>query len=343
MISKKIFEKTIEYFLRPIQCLLKDDSISEVMINNYKTIWYEQGGKLLQAEDLTFNNEEALLAAVTNIAQYAGHHLRPETARFDASLPQGHRVHVVFHPVSRMGLSVTIRKHSKGSLRLEELISKHKSLTIEARDFLAQCVEGEQNIIVSGGTGTGKTTLLNALSSLIPPGERILTLEDAAELQLSQPHVVSLQVRPPNRRGEGGVTIRDLLHSSLRMRPDRIIVGECRGGEALDLLQALNTGHGGSMSTVHANTPKGALERLDTLALFAGEEIPVKFLRAQVAAAIQVIVQLARYEGRRIVRSIATNSSRLNKGDGYQITEVFVFDEKRKALVRKDPSRQVDA
>ncbi len=342
MITDETFKATLEHFLKPILPLMEKQEVTEVMINSREDIWVEEKGLVHKAEDYRFDSDEDLMAAVTNIAQYVGHHIRPDTARFDARLPWGHRVHIVLPPVSRNGISVTIRKHKKGSLSLDDLVDKYKSLTVPARDFLRLCLELEKNVIVSGGTGTGKTTLLNALSSLIPDGARILTLEDSAELQLQQQHVVSLQTKPADRHGEGGVSIRDLLHSCLRMRPDRIIVGECRGGEALDLLQALNTGHGGSMSTVHANSTLEAMRRLETLALFAGEEIPLKFIRAQVASAVHIVVQLMRLGGRRLVQAIAETRG-LNEDGDYVVVEIFTFDPQRDALLPTGEKPSFDA
>ena len=256
----QIFTATLDYFLAPVAELMADESVREIMINGAHQIYIEKSGGLVLS-DVTFGDEGRLMAAVQNLAQYVGVRIDETTARFDARLPQGHRVHVVMPPVSRVGMSITIRKHSKSSLTLADLVTSG-SLTEEAVSLLEGATRHEKNMIISGGTGTGKTTFINAISAMIPEGNRIVTIEDAAELQLEQDHVVSLETRPPNRKGEGAVSIRDLLHSSLRMRPDRIIVGECRGGEALDLLQAMNTGHGGSMSTVHANTPLESLRRL---------------------------------------------------------------------------------
>lgn len=318
-----IFSATLDYFLAPVAELMADESVREVMINGANQIYIEKNGALTLS-DVVFGDETRLQAAVQNLAQYVGVRIDETTARFDARLPQGHRVHVVLPPVSRVGMSITIRKHSKSSLTLPDLIASG-SLSEQAVELLRGAVTHEKNMIISGGTGTGKTTFINALSALIPEGNRIVTIEDAAELQLDQPHVVSLETRPANRKGEGEVTIRDLLHSSLRMRPDRIIVGECRGGEALDLLQAMNTGHGGSMSTVHANTPLESLRRLETLALFAGEEIPLKFLRAQVASAVQIVIQLQRLAGRRSVASIAEVLPLKDDGD-YQVRELFSYE-----------------
>jgi len=330
-ISEDVFQAALGYFLSPIEPLMKDESVREVMINGYDQIFIEQSGAL-QLTEFKFDDPEQLLAAVRNIAQYVGVHLREDVSRFDARLPQGHRVHVVLPPVSRVGVSVTIRKHSKSSFGLDDLI-KLGAITEESRDFMQFAMEREQNVVIAGGTGTGKTTFINALSALIPNSDRIITIEDAAELQLDQEHVVSLETRAPDRKGQGAVTIRDLLHSSLRMRPDRIIVGECRGGEALDLLQAMNTGHGGSMSTVHANSPIETLRRLETLALFSGEEIPLRFLRAQVASAINLVVQLQRLAGKRSVVSIAEVLPLTEDGE-YQVREIFGYDYHADSLQR---------
>jgi pilus assembly protein CpaF len=330
-ISEQVFQAAMGYFLAPVQTLMDDEAVREIMINGHEQIFVERGGQLERTE-LKFADPDQLLAAVRNIAQYVGVHLREDVSRFDARLPQGHRVHVVLPPVARAGISVTIRKHSKSSFGLDDLI-KLGSISEESRDFLRLAMEREQNMLIAGGTGTGKTTFINALSALIPDSDRIVTIEDAAELQLDQEHVVSLETKAPDRKGLGAVSIRDLLHSSLRMRPDRIIVGECRGGEALDLLQAMNTGHGGSMSTVHANSPVETLRRLETLALFSGEEIPLRFLRAQVASAINLVVQLQRLAGKRSVVSIAEVQPLSSEGD-YQVREIFGYDYNREALMR---------
>lgn len=331
-ISKEVFNSALGYFLEPIADLMADESIREIMINGIGQIFVEQNG-LLKRTELVFKDDDQLMAAVRNIAQYVGQYVRPNTARFDARLPQGHRVHVVLPPVCRQGISVTIRKHTKSAFGLEDLI-RIGSINVETKEFLRHSMEREKNMIISGGTGTGKTTFINALSELIPNTDRIITIEDAAELQIKQEHVVSLEARAPDRKGEGGVTIRELLHSSLRMRPDRIVVGECRGGEALDLLQAMNTGHGGSMSTVHANSPIESLRRLETLALFSGEEIPLRFLRAQVASAINVVVQLQRLKGKRSVQSIAEVLPLTEAGD-YAVNDIFVYDYANETLKRE--------
>ncbi|MFK7977173.1 MAG: CpaF family protein [Halioglobus sp.] len=330
-IPDDVFAASLGYFLAPIAELMSDESVREVMINGYDQIYVEQNGSLALSE-YRFEDPEQLMAAVRNIAQFVGIHLHAEVSRFDARLPEGHRVHVVLPPVSRVGISITIRKHTKSSFGLDELV-KLGSISEESTQFLQAAMEREQNMVIAGGTGTGKTTFINALSALIPNTDRIVTIEDAAELQLHQEHVVSLETRAADRKGRGAVSIRDLLHSSLRMRPDRIIVGECRGGEALDLLQAMNTGHGGSMSTVHANSPVETLRRLETLALFSGEDIPLRFLRAQVASAINIVVQLQRLAGKRSVASIAEVQPLDSEGE-YQIREIYRYDYSLNTLAR---------
>ena len=331
VISESVFEAALAFFLAPVGELMADESVREVMINGPDQVYVEENGEL-RLTDIRFEDEDQLHSAVRNIAQYVGVHLKDHVSRFDARLPAGHRVHVVLPPVSRQGVSVTIRKHSKSSFGLDQLV-KLGALSEESTSFLRTAIEKEKNLVVAGGTGTGKTTFINAMSALIPNDERIVTIEDAAELQLEQEHVVSLETRAPDRHGIGAVTIRDLLHSSLRMRPDRIIVGECRGGEALDLLQAMNTGHGGSMSTVHANSPIETLRRLETLALFSGEEIPLRFLRAQVASAIQLVVQLQRLGGKRSVAAISEVLPLTDDGE-YRVRDIFLFDYQEKRLER---------
>lgn len=333
-VPTEIYRDTLRYFLHPVQKYLDNPEVSEIMINGHREVWIEVQGKLERIDGTFFEDEESLEAAVTNIAQFVGRHIRPDEPRFDARLPEGHRVHVVLPPLCRQGISVTIRKHSKQHLDLEHLIEMG-SLTEEVAEFLGECIERRCNLLVSGGTGTGKTTLLNVLSGLIPGGERIVVIEDSSELQIRQEHVVNLEARPADRKGRGAVTIRDLLHSALRMRPDRILIGECRGGEALDLLQAMNTGHTGSMSTLHADSAAEALHRLEMLALFGGVDIPIRFLRAQVAAAIHVVVQLQRFAGDRIVQSVMGNRG-LDENGNYQTVELFSFEDGSGKLVRED-------
>lgn len=333
MISQKTYRATLRHFLAPVAKYLDDDEVREIMINGCEQLYIERAGRLVMKKPCPAFTNHGLRAAVINIAQFMGLQLGPEVVRFDARLPEGHRVHVVLPPVSRCGVSVTIRKHSGQSLTMDDLAGRLGSLTGEARVFLDMCVAEARNIIVSGGTGTGKTTFLNALSAAIPDEQRILVLEDASELQLQKPHVVALETRLADRKGVGAVSIRDLLHSALRMRPDRILVGECRGGEALDMLQAMNTGHPGSMSTVHADSASAALERLEVLALFAGFEIPIRFLRAQIASAVHILVQLQRLGGRRIVQSIVAVDGLDDRG-GYKIRQLFEFDGSRGTLER---------
>ena len=292
MSTTEIFQKSIDYFMAPLEDLVEDASVSEIMINGKDRVFIERKGKLEPVPN-KFDSDRDLLSLARNIAQFSGKRLTSHEPRVDARLPNGSRVHIVLPPVARGGLSITIRKFAKSTITLDTLID-FGSITPEAKELLEICVGLHKNILVSGGTGSGKTSLLNALSGSIDPGERILVMEDTAELQLQQEHVVQLEARKADRHGKGEVTIRDLLHSALRMRPDRIIVGECRGGEALDMIQAMNTGHSGSLTTVHANSPRDALSRVETLALLADVDLPLTPLRAQVASALDVIVQADR-------------------------------------------------
>ena len=279
-------------FLAPIKAYLEDDNVSEILINGPKQIYIERRGKL-EKTDTQFVSEPALRAAATNIAKSVQRLLDDNNPRLDARLPDGSRVHAVIPPLSRCGTVIAIRKFKKDTLTIEKML-EFGSLSSDVKQILEALVKLHKNVIVSGGTSSGKTSLLNALSSFIPNNERVLVIEDASELQLQQEHVVSFETRKPDKNGNGEVTIRDLIVSSLRLRPDRLIVGEIRGGEALDLLQALNTGHAGSMSTIHANTPLDCLFRLETCALLSGIEIPLMALRSQVASAIDAVVHTAR-------------------------------------------------
>jgi pilus assembly protein CpaF len=322
-----IYERTLAHFLEPIQEFLDDDGVSEVMINGYDEIYIERAGVLERANAI-FTDAVALEAAMRNVAQFVGKRLTPENPSIEARLPDGSRVHIVQPPAARNGMCATIRKFARQSLTLDGLV-EFKALTEEAAEFLSLCVGMAKNIIVSGGTGSGKTTFLNCLSARIPDGERIIVLEDSAELQLQQDHVVSFESTPPDRAGRGGMTIRDLFRASLRMRPDRVIVGECRGGEALDMIQAMTSGHSGSLSTAHANTPYDALNRLETMALMAGVELPLAALRGQVASAIDLIVQINRFHsGRRCVTQISEVLPLT--ADGHYVTnDIYVFDPKK--------------
>src|SRR5215211_530800 len=287
----------------PLERLLADASVSEIMVNGPKDIWIERAGRLSQTT-LTFTDASHLRRIITKMVGQIGRRIDESSPLVDARLPDGSRVNAIIPPLSLSGPLVTIRKFSKKRLHLNDLI-RLGTLSSETVDFLQRCVEAELNILVSGGTGTGKTTLLNAMSTAIPDADRILTIEDAAELRLNQRHVLRLEARPKNIEGEGEVSIRELVRNSLRMRPDRIIVGEVRGAEALDMLQAMNTGHDGSLCTVHANTPRDALARIETMVLMAGYELPVRAIRQQVASALDLIVHLERLEdGSRRVTAI---------------------------------------
>jgi pilus assembly protein CpaF len=276
-----------------LEPLLRDDSVTEIMVNSATEIFIERSGRLERAP-LCFSSERALRGVIERIVAGVGRRIDESSPMVDARLADGSRVNVVIPPISLRGPAITIRKFSRKRLGPADLVA-FGSLSAEMMDFLAVCVEQRRNIVVSGGTGAGKTTLLNVLSSLIPSHERVVTIEDAAELQLAQANLVTLEARPRNAEGRGQVVIRDLVRNALRMRPDRIVVGECRGGEALDMLQAMNTGHDGSLTTAHANGPRDALARLEVMVLMAGMELPVSAIREQIASAVQVIVQQTRF------------------------------------------------
>jgi len=315
--------RSLRFLLAPIVTLLDDPTVSEIMINGPGDIRVERHGRISRTE-LRFPSEDRLLAAAKNIAQYVGKRITPDTSRVDARLPDGSRVHVVLPPASRQGVCVAIRKFQQSRLTLEALVS-NGTISAEGREFVELCVLAEKNLVVAGGTGTGKTSLLNVLSSLIQADQRILVLEDTSELRLRQDHVLYFETQPPDRHGRGAVSIRDLFHSSLRMRPDRIVVGECRGGEALDLIQAMTSGHGGSMTTLHADSPPDALRRLETMALMSGVELPLTALRGQVASAIDIVVQLGRFQdGSRRVLDIAEVYG-LDGSGGYDVRSIYQF------------------
>jgi pilus assembly protein CpaF len=287
----------------PITRYLQDPSISEIMVNGKDSIYVEREGMVTPA-GICFLSDETLRSTIDRMVSKVNRRLDESSPFVDARLLDGSRVNAIIPPVSLSGPCLTIRKFRKDPFSLEELI-EIGTLSTDASDYLREAVTRRMNIVISGGTGSGKTTLLNALSQFIPDQERIITIEDAAEIRLMKPHVVRLEARPPNIEGVGAITIRDLVRNSLRMRPDRIVVGECRGGEALDMLQAMNTGHDGSITTGHANSPRDMLRRLETMVLLSGVEIPVKAIREQIAAAIDVIVHTCRAgDGRRIVTSI---------------------------------------
>lgn len=323
MIPNAVFEQTLLGFLAPVRPYLEDDTVSEVMINGPDEVYIERRGRL-ELTDVRFPSEHALASAVRNVAQYVGKTVSEEHPILDARLPDGSRVCAVLPPASRRGICVSIRRFPKDRLTVDQLI-KYGAMSEAARVFLHECVLVKRNVVVAGGTGSGKTSLLNALSSFVPDSERIVVIEDSSEVQLQQPHTVYFEARPPDQRGRGQVTIRDLLRSSLRMRPDRIVVGECRGGEALDLIQAMTSGHGGSLSTVHATYPHDTLHRIETMCLMSDINLPLSALRAQIASAVNVIVQTSRLnDGSRRITHVAECLGLDDKGD-YRLEMLFEF------------------
>ncbi len=301
-LRKDIMDEIFAY--GPITGFLSDPAVTEIMVNGRNSVYVERGGKLVPT-GICFLSEDTLRSTIDRMISRVNRRLDESSPFVDARLPDGSRVNAIIPPVSLSGPCLTIRKFRKDPYSMEELI-RIGTVGEESAGYLREAVVRKKNVIVSGGTGSGKTTLLNALSQFIPDEERIVTIEDAAEIRLLKPHVVRLEARPANIEGSGAVTIRDLVRNSLRMRPDRIIVGECRGGEALDMLQAMNTGHDGSITTGHANTPRDMLRRLETMVLLSGVEIPIRAIREQIASAIDVIVHVARMgDGRRAVLGIA--------------------------------------
>ncbi len=292
METKEIYRETTRHFLGPVLSLLDDPSVSEILVNGPDTVYFERNGRLERSE-AAFSGPGALMAAARNIAEFVGRSLGDESHSLDARLPDGSRVHVVIPPSARNGICLSIRKFNRNSFDLGQLV-QWGALTEESREFLSLCVKLRRNLVVAGGTGSGKTSLLNALSAEIPDTERIVVIEDSSELQLNQPHTIYLEAQPPRPDGGGQVTIRDLFVDSLRMRPDRIMVGEVRRGEALDLIQSMISGHSGAMTTVHATTPRDALVRLETLSLMSDVTIPVHVARLQVTSAVQLVVQISR-------------------------------------------------
>lgn len=323
MNNKHIYAETVRHFLAPIVKLLDDEDVSEILINGFETIYFERGGKL-QRSELAFPSQSALLAAARNIAEFSNRNMGDADHSMDARLPDGSRVHVIVPPSARNGVCISIRKFKQSTFDLAQLV-EWGSLTPQAREFLSLAVLLHKNTVIAGGTGTGKTSLLNALSAEIPPDERIVVIEDSSELQLNQPHTVYLEAQTPRPDGSGQVTIRDLFVDSLRMRPDRIIVGEVRRGEALDLIQSMISGHSGSLTTVHATTSHDAAVRLETLSMMSDVSLPVHVARVQVASAIHLVIQIRRYQdGSRKIHSISECLG-LDPHHNYQFEDLFRF------------------
>ena len=322
--KSQIFREIMDDLLGfgPIQTLLDDPRVTEIMVNGPKRVFVEKNGKLERA-NVTFQNDEHVKRIIEKIVLPLGRRIDRDNPTVDARLPDGSRVNAIIPPVAIDGPTITIRKFAKERLGVPDLI-QFDSITETMAKFLEACVRAHLNIVISGGTGSGKTTLLNILSGFIPEEERIVTIEDAAELQLQQEHVVRLETKSANVDGVGGVSIRDLVRNSLRMRPDRIVVGECRGGEALDMLQAMNTGHDGSLTTLHANTPRDAIARLETLTLMSGMDLPIRTIREQIASAVDVIVQQSRLtDGSRKITYITEVAGM--EGETVVMTDIFKF------------------
>ena len=333
MARSDIFSVTINHFLAPVVPFLNDPTVSEIMINTPDEIYIEKNGELVRT-DVKFSSKEACTAAVNNILQFTGKRLTAEHPLQDSRLPDGSRVHVILYPLSRRGTTMTIRKFAKVMFDAEHLVELG-SWTRQAMEYLQISVLGEKNLLVAGGTSSGKTCLLNVLSGFIPDHQRIVVIEDSAELALQQDHLITLESRSADRYGRGEVTIRDLFRSSLRLRPDRIIIGECRGGEALEIIQAMTSGHAGSMSTLHADNPLDALSRMETLCMMSNVNLPLHALRAQVASAIDVMVQVTRFsDGRRAITRIAEVLPLDDEGR-YHVADMFTYqlDEKSDSSV----------
>jgi pilus assembly protein CpaF len=320
ILSRQVLDEAVG--LGPLEELLADDSVSEIMVNRYDEIYIERRGRL-QRHALTFSGDRAVLGVIERIVAPLGRRIDESSPMVDARLKDGSRVNAIIAPLALKGPALTIRKFATRRLTAQDLVD-FDAISPAMADFLQICVEARKNIIVSGGTGSGKTTLLNILSNFIPPGERIITVEDAAELKLHHEHLISLESRPSNVEGKGAVPIRDLVKNTLRMRPDRIVVGECRGAEALDMLQAMNTGHEGSLTTLHANTPRDGLARLETMVLMAGMDLPLNAIREQIASAVDIVVQQTRFAcGSRKVTSI-TELTGIESGR-IQLQELFKY------------------
>ena len=319
-IIKQVLDEVVG--LGPLEDLLADELVTEIMVNRFDEIFIERAGKLTKSE-ITFTSDLAVVGAIERIVAPLGRRIDESSPMVDARLKDGSRVNAVIPPLALKGANITIRKFSKKKLQGEDMV-RFGSMTHAMLDFMKTVVEQKANMIISGGTGSGKTTLLNLLSSFIPPDERIITVEDAAELQLSQPNLIGLESRPANAEGKGMVAIRDLVKNTLRMRPDRIVVGECRGGEALDMLTAMNTGHDGSLTTAHANTPRDCLARIEVMVMMSGLDLPVRAIREQIASAIRFFIQQNRFScGSRKITHITEVTGM--EGDVIQLQDIFLF------------------
>jgi pilus assembly protein CpaF len=321
-LAKEVLNEAVG--LGPLEELLADDSITEIRVNRYDDIFIEREGKLTKT-GVTFSSDDAVMSAIERIVSPLGRRIDESSPMVDARLKDGSRVNAIIPPLALKGPCITIRKFAKEKLTAQDLVG-FGALDDRMVTFLETAVVRAKNIVISGGTGSGKTTLLNVLSNFIPPSERIVTVEDAAELKLVQPHLVSLEARPPNLEGKGGIPIRDLVKNCLRMRPDRIVVGECRGGEALDMLQAMNTGHDGSLTTAHANTPRDLLSRLEVMVMMSGMDLPIKAIRDQISSAVHLVVQQSRFsDGSRRVTAISELTGM--EGDIIQMQEIFKYQQ----------------
>jgi pilus assembly protein CpaF len=323
---QRLFESIVADILGfgPLEPLLGDETVTEIMVNGPRNVFVERAGNIQRA-NVTFDDDEHVMRILDRIVAPLGRRVDESSPLVDARLPDGSRVNAVIRPIALVGPTITIRKFFKRPLTVDDLISKG-SITKETAEFLRSCIISRLNMVVSGGTGSGKTTLLNILSGFIPDGERIVTIENAAELQLRQEHVVTLETRPPNIEGKGAVTIQDLVVNSLRMRPDRIVVGECRGGEALDMLQAMNTGHDGSLTTCHSNSPRDTIARLEVMCLMAGMDLPVRAIREQIASAVDCVCHQERLRdgSRKVVKVTEVQGM---EGDMIVMSDIFEFEQ----------------
>jgi pilus assembly protein CpaF len=318
-----VFAQSLRIYMAPVQEFMDDPTVSEILINGADEIYVERRGRL-SLTGAKFEHEDHVAALAKNIAQYVGRTLNWENPLLDARLPGGSRVHITLPPIARKGICLAIRKFFRESLTVEKL-KEFQTITQDAADFLNGCVRFEVNIVCAGGTGSGKTSLLNVLSAMVPEDHRIIVIEDSSELQLQQPHLLCYETRPADRHGRGEVTIRNLFRSAMRMRPDRVIIGEVRGGEALDMIQAMVSGHKGSMSTTHAATPRETLARIETLAMMGDVDLPLHALRSQLAMALDLIVQIARFsDGSRRITHISEVLD-LDSDGHYQSRDLFLF------------------